>query len=120
MQPWLARHWPSVMSRNTPGTSQWMLDLVTEAGDAFPEAVDWCLPHLRPIADHGLRPLAIGETATQHPQDVFRLVKQLVHENDIKAHQQYQLRQLLDRLKAVRPAFSKDADFQRLYRVARK
>ena len=118
LQPWLERYWPSVMSRNTPGTSQWMLDLVTEAGDAFHEAVDWCRAHLRPIADHGLRPLAIGDIATQHPQDVFRLVKQIVPEDDIKAHQQYQLRQLLDRLKAARPTLSRDADFQRLYRVA--
>lgn len=83
------------MSRNIPATSQWMLDLVTEAGDAFPDAIDWCLAHLRPIADHGLRPLAIGDIATRHPEDVFRLVKQIVPENDIKAHQQYQLRQLL-------------------------
>ena len=118
VQPWLERYWPSVMSRNTAVTSQWMLDLVTEAGDAFPDAVDWCLARLRPITDHGLRPLAIGDIATQHPYDVFRLLKQIVPENDIKAHHRYQLRQLLDRLKAARPAFSKDADFQRLYRLA--
>lgn len=118
VQPWLDRYWPSVASRNTPATSQWMLDLVTETGDAFPEAVDWCLTRLRPITDHGLRPLVIRDTATQHPQHVFRLVKQIVPENDIKAHQQYQLHQLLDRLKAAWPALSQDADFQRLYRLA--
>lgn len=117
-QTWLEQYWPSDMSRNTAVTSQWMLDLVIEAGDAFPDAVDWCLTRLRPITDHGLRPLAMGDIATQHPCDVFRLVKQIVPENEIKAHQQYQLRELLDRLKEARPALAKDADFQRLYRLA--
>ena len=60
----------------------------------------------------------MGDIATQHPRDVFRLVKQIVPDGDIKAHQQYVLRQLLDRLKVARPGLSKDADFQRLYRVA--
>ena len=118
VQPWLERYWPSVLSRNTAATSQWMLDLVTEAGDAFPDAVDWCLTRLRPITDHGLRPLVMEDMATLHPDDVFRLVKQIVPKGDIEPHQRYVLRELLDRLKAARPALSKDADFQRLYRVA--
>ena len=118
VQPWLELYWPSVLSRNTSGTSEAMLGLVIEAGDAFPEAVDWSLARLRPIADYGLRPLAKGDMATRHPRDVFRIVKQIVPDGDIKPHQQYVLRQLLDRLKAARPALSKDADFQRLYQVA--
>ena len=118
VQPWLDRYWRSVLSRNTSATSEAMLKLVTEAGDAFAEAVDWSLVRLRPIADHGLRPLAMGEIATQHPDDVFRLVKQIVPDEEIQPHQKYQLRELLDRLKAARPALTKDADFQRLYRIA--
>ena len=118
VQPWLEQYWPSVLSRNTSGTSQAMLDMLIEAGDAFPDAVDWSLARLCPVADHGLRPLAMGDIAAQRPHDVFRLVKQIVPDADIPAHQKYVLHQLLDRLKVARPALSQDADFQRLYQVA--
>jgi len=118
VQPWLDRYWPSVLSRNTSATSEAMLNLVTEAGDAFAEAVDWSLARLRPIADHGLRPLVRGDIATEYPDDVFRLVKQIVPDGEIQHHQRYQLRELLDRLKAARPELANDADFQRLYRIA--
>ena len=120
VQPWLEHYWPRVLSKNTSVTSEAMLDLVTEAGDAFPDAVDWSLPLLRPTAIHGLRRLAMGEVVTQHPRDVFRLVKQIVPDGGIKVHQQIVLGRLLDGLKVAQPALSKDADFQRLYQVATK
>ena len=118
VQPWLEQYWPSVLSRNTSATSQAMLDMLIEAGDAFPDAVDWSLARLCPVADHGLRPLAMGDIAAQRPHDVFRLVKQIVPDADLPAHQKYVLHRLLDRLKVARPALSQDAAFQRLYRIA--
>ena len=118
VQPWLDQYWPSVLSRNTSATSESILDLVTKAGDAFPDSVDWSLSRLRTIADCRLSPLAMGDIATRHPRDVFRLIKQIIPEDGIKSHQQNELRPLLNQLKVGQPDLSKDSDFQRLYRIA--
>ena len=118
VQPWLDQYWPSLLSRNTSATSESMLDLVTKAGDAFPDAVAWSLSSLGTIADCRLSPLAMGDIATRHPPDVFRLIKQIIPEDGIKSHQQYELLPLLNQLNVGQPDLSKDADFQRLYRIA--
>lgn len=120
VQPWLDQYWPRVLCRNTPATSRAMLAMIVEAADAFPEAVDWSLAHLRAVADQGLRPLDLGDTVEQYPDDVFRLLKKVVDDEENPPGQRRVLRRLLDRLKKARPALAQDADFQRLYVLANR
>ena len=116
LHPWLEQYWPKMLARNTSATSQVMLDMLVEAGDAFPDAVDWAVPHLCPIEGPGLYRLDL--IADQYPNQVFRLVKAVVADDILPANERYVLRGLLDRLKATRPALAQDPAFQKLYRFA--
>ena len=116
--PWLQQYWPNVLARNTSATSQSMLDMLVEAGDAFPEAVDWAAPYLCPIEGPGLYLLGVGDIPEQYPAQAFRLIKAVVANDVLPANERPVLCQLMDRLKATRPALAQDPAFQNLYRLA--
>ena len=118
LHPWLEQYWPRVLAQNTPATSTAMLDMLVEAGDAIPDAIDWALPYLRPLEGHGLHRLGQEDLPERYPGQVLRLLGAVVTDGVLPPHQKYALGELLDRLKAARPELSEDTRFQQLYRLA--
>ena len=118
LHPWLELYWPRVLAQNTPATSTAMLDMLVEAGDAIPDAIDWALPYLRPLEGHGLHRLGQEDLPERYPGQVLRLLGAVVTDGVLPPHQKYALGELLDRLKAARPELSEDTRFQQLYRLA--
>ena len=54
VHPWLGEYWPQAAVRNTAGTSDAILELLAECGEAFAQAAEWSLEHLRPHEGRGL------------------------------------------------------------------
>ena len=117
IKPWLQEYWPSAGARNTTATSEAMLELIVECGDAFPDAVCWSLHYLRPIRGFGLFRLEKNEHVENHPHSTLRTLKILVGEGDL-LNNKYTLRKILDALKKGVPDMKADPDFRNLYEIA--
>ena len=115
---WLREYWPRQAARNTAGTSLSMLQLLVECGDAFPDAVAWSLPYLRPLDGHGLYRLGRNEHVTQHPDSMLDLLDRVTVEDVLPDHQRYSLHEVLNELRVARPALRADDRFQRLFQLA--
>ena len=83
IQPWLQRYWPTAAARNTVATSVAMLDMLVEAGDGFPEAVQWCLQYLQATSGLGLHCLRENEHASRHPRWMLELLNVVVATDDL-------------------------------------
>ena len=118
VRPWLETYWPRSAARNTAGTSLAMLQLLVECGDAFPDAVAWSLPYLRPLVGHGLFGLGGNQHVGQHPESMLELLDTVIVEEDLPVHQKSPLLKILNQLGAAKPALKEDSRFQRLYRLA--
>ena len=116
--PWLREYWPRLADRNTAGTSLGMLQMLMECGDAFPDAVAWSLPYLRPVEGHGLLQVGRNVHVGRHPDAMIDVLDRVSVEDVLPAHQRHFLREALDELGAAKPALRGDARFQRLYRLA--
>ena len=116
--PWFREYWPRSADRNTAGTSLGMLQMLMECGDAFPDAVAWSLPYLRPVEGHGLLQVGRNVHVGRHPDAMIDVLDRVSVEDVLPAHQRYFLREALDELGAAKPALRGDARFQRLYRLA--
>ena len=116
--PWLREYWPRLADRNTSGTSLAILELLLECGDAFPEAVVWALPYLRPLEGRGLVGIGRNEQVKRHPEAMLDVLDRVSVENILPPHQRYSLRQALDAVVEAEPTVKGDARFQRLYRLA--
>ena len=86
--------------------------------NSLPDAVDWVVPHLMSDRVTGPYRLGVGDIPAQYPAQAFRLTKALVANDVLPANARHVLRQLLDRLKATRPALAQAPAFQKLYRLA--
>ena len=117
IQPWLQRYWPTATARNTVATSVAMLDLIAEAGDAFPEAVQWCLRYLQGTSGLGLHCLLESDHASRHPRPMLDLLDAVVAANDLAPHLRSTLHEILDPLKRI-PELAADSRFQRLFAIA--
>ena len=117
-QPWLREYWPRAAAKNSSGTSLAMLELIVESGDAFPDAVDWSLPYLRPLEGHGLFRLGRNGQASQFPNSMLEILDAVTDENVLPAHQKHSLLEVLDEMGAAKPALRGEARFQRLYQIA--
>ena len=117
-QAWLQEYWPREAARNTAGTSLTMLGLLVECGDAFPDAVVWSLPHLRPLNEHGLHRLGRSEHVGRHPDSMLAVLDRVTVEDVLPDYQKYSLHETLNGLRDAKPALRADGKFQRLYRVA--
>ena len=117
IQPWLERYWPPAVSRNTAATSVAMLDMLVEAGDAFPEAVKWSLPYLQGTGGLGLDWLLETGHASRHPRSILDLLDAVVGDSDLAPHQRHTLHEILDPLSQI-PELAADARFKRLFRIA--
>ena len=116
-QLWLERYWPQAASRNTAATSVAMLDMIVEAGDAFPEAAQWSLPYLRATRGLGLGSLLETGHASRHPRSILELLDAVVDDSDLAPHLRHTLREILDPLERI-PELAADSRFQRLFRIA--
>ena len=117
IEPWLQRYWPSAAARNTAATSVAMLDMLVEAGDAFPEAVQWSLQYLQATSGLGLDFLLENEHASRHPRLMLDLLNLVVDNSDLAPHHRRTLHDFLDPLRRI-PELAADARFQKLFRIA--
>ncbi len=117
IQPWLREYWPAAGARNTSTTSVAMLDMLVEAGDAFPDAVEWSLQHLQATGGRGLHCLRENRYASTHPKSLLALLNVVVGTDDLPVHLRRTLYEILDPLKQT-PELVADARFQRLYGIA--
>lgn len=117
IQPWLQRYWPTAAARNTAATSVAMLDMLVEAGDAFPEAAQWCLQYLQATGGLGLDYLHESDHASRHPRSMLDLLDAVVATNDLAPHLRSTLHEILDSLHRI-PEMAADSRFQRLFAIA--
>lgn len=118
VRPWLERYWPQATGRNSAGTSKGVLAMLTECGDAFPDAAEWSLPYLRPIEGHDLYCLSQNGHAEQHPDYMLQVLCRVAEADILPGHQRRILRKILDTMQATEPALAADSRFQGLYRIA--
>ena len=116
--PWLHAYWPREANRNTAGTSESILDLVVECGEAFPCAAKWSLDYLRPLAGRGLYRLRENGPAKHHGEWVLRILAEVVDPKVLPVHERDTLYQVLDVLAEANHDMAKDPRFQSLYQVA--
>jgi len=116
-QPWLERYWPQAAARNTAATSVAMLDMLVEAGDAFPEAVQWSLPYLQTTSGLGLSFLLEAGHAGRHPSSMLSLLDAVVDSRDLAPHLRRTLHEILEPFERI-PELAADARFQKLFRIA--
>ena len=116
-QPWLQSYWPTAEARNTAATSVAMLDMLVEAGDAFPEAVRWSLQYLQATGGLGLDFLLENGHGDRHAGSMLDLLDAVVDDGDLAPHLRRTLHMVLDPLERS-PELAADARFQRLVRIA--
>ena len=115
---WLRDYWPRAAVRNTAATSEAILELVVECGDAFPEAAEWSLEYLRPFEGRGLYRLRENEHAAQHPISMLRMLDRVVDEAVLQGYERHSLQEVLDALVEADAEMARDPRFRRLYGVA--
>ena len=95
-----------------------MLQLLLESGSAFPDAVIWSLPYLKPIETHTLYGLKKSDHIAKYPTTVFELLKQIVRDGSLPMGEKYILRETLDSLRQADPQIGTDLEFHKLYQIA--
>ena len=116
--PWLRDHWPRAAVRNTAGTSEAILGLLAECGEAFPEAAEWALEFLRPFEGWGLNRLGEKGHAVEYPDSMLRVLDGVVDANVLLSHKRHSLLDILDALVAANSGMAEDLQFQKLYQIA--
>ena len=100
--PWLEHYWPRPAGRNTAATSQAMLEMLSESGDAFPETTEWAVEHLKPI-ERGLYRLQRSQHAQSHPNDTFQLLQKMIAPGVTADHNRHVVREVLEEIAAAQP-----------------
>ena len=118
VHPWLWDYWPRAAVRNTAGTTEAMLEMLVECGDAFPEAAEWSLEYLRPFEGRGLYRLGENEHAAQHPDSMLRVLDRVVDADVLQGYERHSLQEILDELVGADAEMHGDLRFQRLYGIA--
>ena len=118
--PWLRNYWPTASVRNTAVTSEAILAMLMECGDAFPDAAGWSLDYLRPLEGHSLYlyPLGKHEHAEQHPDLMLQILDKVLGADSLPGYQRHMLREILDALKTTNLDLISDERFRSLYRLA--
>ena len=118
VKPWLKKYWPPAAWRNTTRTSEAMLKLLVECGDAFPDAVFWSLSCLKPIKGDDLYGLQESDHVEQHRDATFQLLKKVVNDDVLEKWKKDCLREILESLIKEDSQLSADPEYQRLYNIA--
>ena len=116
--PWLQKYWPKVAQHNTAGTSEAMLVMLVECGDAFSGAVTWSLPYLKPIEGHSLHDLKERGHIERHPAVTLQILEKVVGEDSLQHWHRHTLREILDALKDRDPGYVAEPEFLKLYKIA--
>ena len=117
VQPWLQAFWPEPPARNTAAVSKEIVDLIAEAGDAFPAAAAWSLDYLQPIAG-GLFGLRESGHAREHPASTLDILATAVPPNNLAPQHLHTLREILIEIREAMPEVDEDRRFQSLFRAA--
>ena len=117
--PWLEHYWPRPAGRNTAATSKAMLDMLSETGDAFPEATEWALEHLRPI-ELGLYRLQRSGHTQAHPNETFRVLQKVIAQGVTADQNRYAVRKMLVEIAAAQPDLKADPEYRGLHQWASK
>ena len=91
-----------------------MVDMLSQCGDAFSEAVAWSLGYLRPFEGSLFRLDESGH-ATHHPASTLDLVDAVV---GLPAQHRSTLREILEKMREAMPEADADPRFQRLFEIA--
>ena len=118
VHPWLRKYWPQAAVQNTAGTSQAILELLAQCGEAFAQAAVWSLDYLRPFEGRGLYRLNENGHAEQYPEAILRVLDRVVDADVLQVYERYHLRETLDALVGANAGMAGDPRFQRLYRIA--
>ena len=118
VHPWLREYWPPAAARNTAGTSEAILELLAECGEAFAQAAEWSLEHLRPLEGRGLYRLNESGHAQQYPESMLRVLDRVVDAQVLQVYERYHLREILDALVEANARMAGDPRLQRLYKIA--
>ena len=118
VHPWLHDYWPQAAARNTAETSEAILEMLVECGDAFPEAAKWSMEYLRPLEGQGLYHLGENGHVAQHPDSMLRVLDEVVDANVLAGHQRYLLGEILDKLVDANAEMTGDLRYLKLYRIA--
>ena len=118
--PWLRDYWPRAEGRNTAATSKMILAMLWKSGDAFPEAVEWSLGYLRPLAgiEADLIEFRVSGHAERHSEAVLKVLSRAVTTDGLPDFEKQSLRELLEAVEAARPCLRRDDRFVRLFRIA--
>lgn len=116
--PWLNAYWPNLAEKNTEKTSEALARILMETGEAFPDAVNWALPHLMPISDHVYYRLAKSDYPADYPDHTLNLLDRIVPGDGAIQWEKSYLKQALDAIKAAKPQLGNNPVFLRLYKIA--
>ena len=118
VHPWLRDYWPKAAVQNTAGTSEAILEMLAECGDAFPQAAEWSLEYLRPLEGQALYRLGGSNHAAQHPDAMLLVLDRAVNADVLPEHQRYPLHKILDALVETKAEMASDPRFRKLYQIA--
>ena len=116
VQPWLDEFWPEPPVRNAGGVSKAMVELLSESGDAFPDATAWALTYLQPMEGDLYRLRESGH-ATLHTEPMLDLLETVVPRQGLPPQHRHTLREILEEMREATPEVEQDARFQTLWRI---
>ncbi len=115
--------WPNEARLQTRATSQVFVDITMRTGDDFPDAVQVCLPYIKPIGDLGFVPFRLIKAdgvkagfAQRFPRHALRLLDATVGTS--LARPPYQLREALDAIAEADSGVQQDPVWRRLLDIA--
>ena len=117
VQPWLDEFWPQPPVRNAGAVSKAMVELLSESGDAFPDATAWALTYLQPMEGDLYRLRESGH-ATLHTEPMLDLLETVVPRQGLPPQHRHTLREILEEMREATPEVEQDARFQTLWRIA--
>ena len=101
VHPWLREYWPRTADRQTSGTTEAILAMLVESGEAFPEVAEWSMVYLRPIEGLGLYRLNENGHAAQHPDSMLYVLERVVDGGVLQGYERSFLREILDAMAAA-------------------
>ena len=116
--PWLKAYWPNLAEKNSERTSEALVQMILQTGEAFPDAVDWTLPHLKPIGGRVYYAIKKSEHQISHTDHALKLLDRIVPPDGAIQWEKSYLKQTLDAIKAAKPQLGNNPVFLRLYRTA--
>ena len=118
LHPWLREYWPRTADRQTSGTTEAILAMLVESGEAFPEVAKWSMEYLRPIEGLGRYRLNENDHAAQHPDTMLHVLGRVVDGGVLRGYERPFLKEILDAMAAANVEISGDPLFLRLHGIA--